>query len=159
MRARTASKKRRNKKFLVIGMVLFCVAFNMGLTSRGSTDPVVVVDVHHMQVPSMTFSLADERGNVVEGSRGRQPRIRRRARPEDLVVTMAPQESSEHTVGMVHVGKTAGSTISQLLRNGCTSFVTEPCRMNITQESEISRQVVSTESTKHLGRTSLFIGS
>lgn len=56
--------------------------------------------------------------------------------------TMAPRESSEQSVGFVHIGKTGGSTISQLLRNGCTSFVTGPCR-NITHESAVSKVVVS----------------
>ncbi len=55
--------------------------------------------------------------------------------------TMAPQESSQTTAGFIHVGKTGGSTISKLLRNGCTSFVTGPCR-NITNESIVSNKVV-----------------
>jgi hypothetical protein len=56
--------------------------------------------------------------------------------------TMAPQESSPTTAGFIHVGKTGGSTISKLLRNGCTSFVAGPCR-NITHESIVSKNVVS----------------
>ena len=56
--------------------------------------------------------------------------------------TMAPQESSQSTAGFVHIGKTGGSTISKLLRNGCTSFVAGPCR-NITNESLVSKWVVS----------------
>lgn len=161
---RPRSKTKRQKKLLVMGMALFCVAFNMGLISRASTDPAVVVDVNHMQFPNVAFSDGDDRVSNLEGPQGRRPRRRRRPRAEDLVITMAPQESSEHTVGMVHVGKTAGSTISQLLRNGCTSFVTEPCRMNITHESEISRQVVSAESSGptlggHLRKTYLYRAS
>jgi hypothetical protein len=146
MRPRKMSKKRRHKKLLVMGMVVLCVTFYVGLTSRASYDPMVLVGVKSNQFPLAPFSDAEERLRVLEGQPRQRPRPRRRPRPEDRAITMAPQESSEHTVGMVHVGKTAGSTISQLLRNGCTSFVTGPCRMNITQESEISRQVVSTQS-------------
>ena len=54
--------------------------------------------------------------------------------------TMPPRESSTNTAGFIHVGKTAGSTISLLLRNGCTSFKKGPCR-NIAHESAVSKYV------------------
>eukprot|EP00934_Nitzschia_sp_Nitz4_P000643 Nitzschia sp. Nitz4//scaffold61_size107673//45161//46305//NITZ4_004233-RA/size107673-snap-gene-0.111-mRNA-1//-1//CDS//3329555704//643//frame0 len=54
--------------------------------------------------------------------------------------TMPPRTSSHDSVGFVHVGKTGGSTISKLLRNGCTSFVKTPCR-NISHESVVSKMV------------------
>jgi Sulfotransferase family len=43
----------------------------------------------------------------------------------------------------VHTGKTAGSTLSVLLRNGCHSFMPHPCRYNITNESIVSKLVES----------------
>jgi hypothetical protein len=43
----------------------------------------------------------------------------------------------------VHTGKTGGSTISVLLRNGCHSFMPHPCRTNITYESVTSKLVQS----------------
>jgi Sulfotransferase family len=43
----------------------------------------------------------------------------------------------------VHTGKTGGSTISVLLRNGCHSFMPHPCRANITHESATSKLVQS----------------
>jgi Sulfotransferase family len=43
----------------------------------------------------------------------------------------------------VHTGKTGGSTISVLLRNGCHSFMPHPCRTNITNESAASKLVKS----------------
>ena len=56
--------------------------------------------------------------------------------------TLPPRNSSVDTAGFVHIGKTGGSTISKLLRNGCTSFVTErPCRTNITDETYVSKFV------------------
>jgi hypothetical protein len=43
----------------------------------------------------------------------------------------------------VHTGKTGGSTLSVLLRNGCHSFMPHPCRTNITNESAASKLVKS----------------
>jgi len=59
---------------------------------------------------------------------------------KDQEPTMPPQDSSLHTAGFIHVGKTGGSTLSTLLRNGCTSFVQGPCR-NITHETVVSKYV------------------
>lgn len=42
--------------------------------------------------------------------------------------------------GFVHIGKTGGSTLSRLLRNGCHSFMKHPC-YNISEESPVSRLV------------------
>jgi hypothetical protein len=61
--------------------------------------------------------------------------------------TMPPRNSSADSFGFVHIGKTGGSTISHLLRNGCTSFETGPCR-NITNETIVSKLVVSLDSVK-----------
>ena len=52
--------------------------------------------------------------------------------------------SPPNTLGaFIHVGKTAGSTISKLLRNGCHSFVPKPCfdekYFNASHESAISK--------------------
>jgi hypothetical protein len=55
--------------------------------------------------------------------------------------TMPPRNSSFHTAGFIHIGKTGGSTISNLLRNGCNSFEEGPCR-NITHETVVSKLVV-----------------
>jgi hypothetical protein len=129
MKTKKASQlhhNRRNKKALVMAMILFCIAFNSFLTYTANTP------VESLSVPY--DGTSPERGL-------QPPRPKRRPKYSDLVLTMAPQNSSEHTVGMVHVGKTAGSTISQLLRNGCTSFVRGTCR-NITNESEVSKRVV-----------------
>ena len=62
--------------------------------------------------------------------------------------TMAPQNSSRDTIGYIHIGKTGGSTISNLLRNGCNSFSSSssssgntPCHPNIPNETIISKLV------------------
>ena len=54
--------------------------------------------------------------------------------------TMPPRDSSANTAGFVHIGKTGGSTISVMLRNGCSSFVKSPCRQ-VEHESAISKLV------------------
>lgn len=56
-------------------------------------------------------------------------------------LTMPPRASSFDTVGYVHIGKTGGSTISKLLRSGCNSFDTSPCRI-VPHETQISKLVV-----------------
>jgi hypothetical protein len=49
--------------------------------------------------------------------------------------------TSTATAGFVHMGKTAGSTLSMLLRNGCHSFVKpKPCHV-VTNETMVSRLV------------------
>eukprot|EP00529_Nitzschia_sp_RCC80_P042459 CAMPEP_0113472670 /NCGR_PEP_ID=MMETSP0014_2-20120614/17637_1 /TAXON_ID=2857 /ORGANISM="Nitzschia sp." /LENGTH=269 /DNA_ID=CAMNT_0000365391 /DNA_START=155 /DNA_END=961 /DNA_ORIENTATION=+ /assembly_acc=CAM_ASM_000159 len=40
---------------------------------------------------------------------------------------MAPQSSDPNLSGFVHIGKTGGTTISKLLRNGCSSFAGKSC--------------------------------
>jgi hypothetical protein len=55
--------------------------------------------------------------------------------------TLPPRNSSVDTAGFIHIGKTGGSTITTMLRNGCNSFASGPCR-NVTNESAISKLVV-----------------
>ena len=43
---------------------------------------------------------------------------------------------------IIHIGKTAGSTLSKLLRNGCPSVVTKPC-YHPADETVASRQIRS----------------
>jgi hypothetical protein len=49
---------------------------------------------------------------------------------------------SPHGGAFVHLGKTGGSTISVVLRNGCHSFLPHPCR-NVTNETIASKLVQS----------------
>ena len=59
-----------------------------------------------------------------------------------LRATLPPRNSSTDTIGFVHVGKTGGSTITTMIRNGCNSFAADgPCHANITHESHISKLV------------------
>ena len=70
-------------------------------------------------------------------------------RPHREKITLPPRDSAVDTAGFIHIGKTGGSTITTLLRNGCNSFVDGPCR-NITNESAISKLVVRVRSKFHL---------
>lgn len=141
----TVSQRRRRKKVVVAMAALGCIAFNVLLTymAGNRVDPPV------LDLPSSS------RVTLLEPPR---PALRRQGglHVEMDRFTMAPQESSEHTVGMVHIGKTAGSTISQLLRNGCTSFVKGACR-NVTHESEVSRQVVRSSIGRKLSTESYYV--
>lgn len=103
---------------VLVSLLLLCVAVNFLVSwIAGSTllnsDPSPSSSVIHPSKP--------------------KPKFKRQ--------TMAPQESSHNTAGFIHVGKTGGSTISKLLRNGCTSFVEGPCR-TIENESIVSKMVV-----------------
>ena len=52
-----------------------------------------------------------------------------------------PTKQRQHEISaFVHVGKSAGSTASLMLRNGCHSWVPKPCHLNITNETELSKQ-------------------
>ena len=57
--------------------------------------------------------------------------------------TMAPQSSDPNMVGFVHIGKTGGTTISKLLRNGCSSFAGTSCERDFDGQNEtiVSRLV------------------
>jgi len=44
------------------------------------------------------------------------------------------------SIGYIHVGKTGGTTISKLLRNGCHSFFPKPCRV-VANETVVSKLV------------------
>mmetsp|Transcript_10629 Transcript_10629/g.26833 ORF Transcript_10629/g.26833 Transcript_10629/m.26833 type:complete len:434 (+) Transcript_10629:181-1482(+) len=48
--------------------------------------------------------------------------------------------ASSTSAGFVHMGKTAGSTLSMMLRNGCHSFVRKPCHV-VPNETSTSRLV------------------
>jgi len=56
----------------------------------------------------------------------------------------SPTTANLRTMGaFVHIGKTAGSTLSLLLRNGCHSFLPKPCRRIPAPESMASHLVGS----------------
>ncbi|CAJ1966762.1 unnamed protein product [Cylindrotheca closterium] len=82
---------------------------------------------HHIPFFKDSGATAETAANGSDGKGYKEP-------------TMPPRESSFHTAGFVHIGKTGGSTISTLLRNGCTSFVEGSCR-NITHETVVSKYV------------------
>jgi hypothetical protein len=48
--------------------------------------------------------------------------------------------SSTHGGAFIHIGKTGGSTLSMLLRNGCHSFIKKPCRQ-VPNETVTSKRI------------------
>lgn len=44
---------------------------------------------------------------------------------------------------LIHVGKTAGSTVSVLLRNGCHQFVKRPCKVIPTDQESMASKLIS----------------
>jgi hypothetical protein len=78
--------------------------------------------------------------NTIVGS-GSRSQNQSLAKRDPQLPTLPPRNSSVDTAGFIHIGKTGGSTISKLLRNGCTSFITGPCR-NVTDETVVSKFVV-----------------
>ena len=51
-----------------------------------------------------------------------------------------PQVAPNTTGGFVHVGKTGGSTLTRVLRNGCHAFLERPCHL-VPDESIVSQTV------------------
>lgn len=86
-----------------------------------------------------TMIFDDERKSAVSRIGGQ---FRGRQQP-----TMPPRESSFDTAGFVHIGKTGGSTISNLLRNGCNSFQSGPCRF-VANETRVSKLVVRNKTSR-----------
>jgi hypothetical protein len=68
-----------------------------------------------------------------------------RPKPKQKPTTMPPQSSNPNMAGFIHIGKTGGSSISKLLKNGCSSFASngnkEGCNHLIDNETIVSRLV------------------
>jgi hypothetical protein len=61
----------------------------------------------------------------------------------DCATCMALVETSSYSLlSSAFIGKTGGSTISLLLRNGCHSFVKKPCH-NVPNETIVSELVTN----------------
>jgi hypothetical protein len=86
---------------------------------------------------------------VNEGRKSQESVVVRQIKGRQQLPTMPPRESSYDTAGFVHIGKTGGSTISSLLRNGCNSFESGPCRF-VSNETQVSKLVVRNETSIYL---------
>ena len=69
-----------------------------------------------------------------------QQKSKQTGRPK---ATMPPQSSDPNMAGFVHIGKTGGSTISKMLRNGCSSLAGTSCERDFDGQNEtiVSRLV------------------
>lgn len=114
---------------LIISVLFICIAANFLVTWIAGSK------LESLDVNNSSPAVSALRHQQEPPEKKKKPKIMRRK-------TMPPQESSQSTAGFIHIGKTGGSTISKLLRHGCTSFVAGPCR-NVTKESIVSKKVVS----------------
>jgi hypothetical protein len=64
------------------------------------------------------------------------------ARKNGIVMAAPPTYQKTNGGAFVHMGKTGGSTLSLLLRNGCHSFMRHPCR-HVANETMASKQILS----------------
>ena len=120
--------KRIPYKFVILVLLVWCVGVNFfsfgyfGTNLNASSKNHVLLTI----LDDYTVSKSTTAGKP-SGTRHR--------------LTMPPRESSFDTAGYVHIGKTGGSTISKLLRNGCNSFLSGPCR-SVPHETQVSKLVV-----------------
>jgi hypothetical protein len=130
--AQTSSWKRLPVRFAFLVLLGSCVSVTVLFVGYGSRNR------------SIAFST-DGRSAMIVNDERKLPlsRIGRQSK-ERQQPTMPPRESSFDTAGYVHIGKTGGSTISKLLRNGCNSFESGPCRL-VPHETQVSKLVVSNE--------------
>jgi Sulfotransferase family len=105
-----------------------------------------------LSLSSISVELNGRKQNVTISSRKLHQRRLPRGTNESLVPISVPKrtapvkqsrDQNPNGGAFVHTGKTGGSTISVLLRNGCHSFMPHPCRTNITHESLASQLIES----------------
>ncbi len=121
-------KLRKTFKFLAV-FFLFCYVFvisstyhflyreknhrsnetiEQGFAIRSTIEPTLQQHEHTTLSPLQVLTRESLRRNQTE--------------------TQDPILQPPHTIGaFIHIGKTGGSTLSSLLRNGCHSFVPKPC--------------------------------
>jgi hypothetical protein len=90
-----------------------------------------------------TVSFVKEKESVVErnASNGIRPRSTLLHETKPLVDEKnASMSLKNKTAGFIHIGKTGGSSLTSVLRNGCHSFVPKPCSV-ISNETIISELV------------------
>lgn len=96
----------------------------------------IIIRKQHRKLPTSEVSprVQDTLLNKVQS---------RKVYPKQANSTHYYTMQNPHGGAFVHTGKTGGSTLSVLLRNGCHSFMPHPCRHNITNESIASKLVES----------------
>jgi hypothetical protein len=132
--------------FMLANVVFVSIVGNILMPSE-TADSGLLLMPDATTASAMGMDISD-RGRAVEAlDRCGTPEQQTPQRRYPNELTMPPRNSSADSFGFVHIGKTGGSTISHLLRNGCNSFQTGPCR-NITNETIVSKLVVSLDTGK-----------
>lgn len=115
-------------------------------TLLSSTDPSSGLGGHSGVLTKTTSSrTAAELDNGVQ-----QQLLLAQSSSRSKNATTAPPLPSDGA--FIHTGKTGGSTLSVLLRNGCHSFMHHPCRESILHESFASRRIESYYHVPDFGR-------
>ena len=97
---------------------------------------------HQLSVLSSSDSSKNNAG-VMAPSSARTPESQERRKQQWLrLIQMRrkPSWASVNDGAFIHMGKTGGSSLSLLLRNGCHSFMPKPCR-TVPLETTVSKLV------------------
>jgi hypothetical protein len=141
----SSSSKGKDKLYLFVllgaAVLVFCIdVFLLRTTNdvnsrRGHDVPAWIVRQQQQHQQHQRTSLIQDKYSR---------RLERRNSLRDGRLQQQPQQPSSRSSSsggaFVHIGKTGGSTISKLLRNGCHAVYPKPCR-NVTNETIISQLV------------------
>jgi hypothetical protein len=61
--------------------------------------------------------------------------------PQHVTSTTTPIQNENVTAGFIHLGKTGGSNLARLIRNGCHSMKLKPCKTDVPNETIVSKLV------------------
>ena len=149
-RQRSSSSLPRQKSFLVAFLfVLVSMVFLLNL--RHSTTLIRSTEVVYSQQQESSHGLPTKH-NFLSNNR---PHHQEEEVAIEEPVFESPQTTqptgnadsvTNNTVpsagAFIHIGKTAGSTLSLLLRNGCHSFVPKPCRVIPSPEESMASKLI-----------------
>jgi len=88
------------------------------------------------------MAVVHSRVVVASTQKNRDGRGQQKTEEIDGRVQMIPRQQNPKGGAFIHMGKTGGSTLSVLLKNGCHSYMPHPCR-NVTMSSMASDLVES----------------
>jgi hypothetical protein len=120
--------RRSTCRSLVTTLVIVCCSCYLWLLSSSWHATTTSLDHRPQQQQDTSDAIA-------------HPNHVARPSPRPMKMTLPPRNSSFHTAGFVHIGKTGGSTLSSWLQNGCNSLLVA-CQHNITRPSPVSQWVV-----------------
>lgn len=125
--------------FVLLGaslMIFCCDVFLLRSTTTQQTQSDLRRSLYAQPITRPTTKRQKHIGSSSTVDRKKHSRrLERNSSHGSKQQTMPPSAGA-----FVHIGKTGGSTISKLLRNGCHAVYPKPCR-NITDETIVSKLV------------------